>query len=156
MAQQLEMSVLRGAQAGLSRGPVRLYRNNVGMGWQGSSRRVGAEDLADCRAALRPGDLILRAPRPLHAGLDVGSGDLIGWKSQVVTPAMVGRTVAVFASLEAKRPRGGRIEPAQRTWRQLVTRAGGIAGVFRSTEEARAILESPLGCYHESTLTETP
>jgi|688.fasta_scaffold05261_20 hypothetical protein len=143
MAQQLEMPIVRDAWAQLSRGNVRLFRNNVGMAWQGQTRRVTATDLAECRAMLRPGDLIIRAPRPLHAGLDVGSGDLIGWQRQVVTPDLVGSTIARFVSLEGKRTRGGRIATAQRTWRDLVVRSGGIAGVFRSTEEARAILEGP-------------
>jgi hypothetical protein len=142
MAQQLEMPIVRDAWAQLSRGNVRLFRNNVGMAWQGQTRRVTPNDLAECRAMLRPGDLIIRAPRPLHAGLDVGSGDLIGWRQQVITSDLVGTTVARFVSLEGKRPRGGRIATAQRTWRDLVASAGGIAGVFRSVAEARGILDA--------------
>jgi hypothetical protein len=141
MTDRLEMPILREAQSALSRGDVRLFRNNVMMAWQGQTRRVTPNDLAECRAMLRPGDLIIRAPRPLHAGLDVGSGDLIGWRRQVITPDQVGSIIARFVSLEGKRTRGGRIAAAQRTWRDLVARSGGIAGVFRSTEEARAILE---------------
>jgi hypothetical protein len=142
MAQQLEMPVVRNVREQLSRGNVRLFRNNVGMAWQGQTRRVSANDLAECRALLRPGDLIIRAPRPLHAGLDVGSGDLIGWRQQVITPDLVGSTIARFVSLEGKRSHGGRIATAQRTWRDLVAGAGGIAGVFRSVEEARGILDT--------------
>lgn len=140
MPTQLEMPIVRDVREALSRGGVRLFRNNVGMGWQGQVKRVTAEELGDCRAMLRPGDLIIRAPRPLHAGLDVGSGDLIGWRRTEVTPAMVGQTFAQFASLEGKRPRGGRLDKHQATWRDLVIRSGGIAGTFRSVEEAKAVL----------------
>lgn len=138
---QLEIPVMRQAWKALSRGPIRLFRNNVGVGWQGMTSRVTRENLAKARASLRPGDLIISSPRPLHAGLDRGSGDLIGWRTMVITPDMVGRTIAQFVSAEAKRPRGGRLEPDQRTWRDLVNRAGGLAFQFVSEEEARRALE---------------
>ena len=55
-----------------------------------------------------------------------------GWKPTLVTPSMVGSTVAVFVSIECKRP-GWHIIPsdrrahAQAKWLELVARAGGIA-----------------------------
>ena len=73
-------------------------------------------------------------------GLARGSGDLIGWRTVVVTPDMVGQQLAVFTSIEIKTPIG-RIAPAQQHWLQAVRSAGGIAGVARSVADALAILE---------------
>jgi hypothetical protein len=131
----------------LSRGPIRLFRNNVGQGWAGGTRgrkpvRVTHENLQMARADLRPGDVVVPSGRPLHAGLDRGSGDGIGWLSVEVTTEMVGRTVAVFVSVETKAT-DGRMRPDQRTWLELVRRAGGIGIVARSAEEARAQLVFP-------------
>ena len=79
--------------------------------------------------------------RPVRFGLGaeskalsevLASSDLIGWKPTLVTPSMVGSTVAVFVSVECKRP-GWHIVPsdrrahAQAKWLELVARAGGIA-----------------------------
>ncbi len=59
------------------------------------------------------------------------SGDLIGWEPHVVVPEDVGRTLAVFLSVEVKRPgwvasRDPRY-PAQARWAALVNRCGGRA-----------------------------
>ena len=99
----------------LSRGPVRLFRNNVGR-------------LPDPRTG-----------RLVTFGLAPGSADLIGWRSLVITPDMVGQRVAVFCSIEVKAPRG-RVRPDQAAWLAAVQSAGGIAGVARSPEDAAAIL----------------
>lgn len=106
---------------------VRLFRQNVGMAWIGDWTR------------LRDGSVLIRNPRPLHAGLVKGSGDLIGWTSIEITPEMVGRRVAVFTSLEGKEG-SGRANEAQRNWLQAVNDAGGIAGIVRSEEDARALI----------------
>lgn len=70
----------------------------------------------------------------------VGAGDLLGRLSIVITPEMVGQTVAVFCSLEAKRSSGGRVSDEQSNWGEQTTNAGGIYGVFRSEEEAERII----------------
>jgi len=123
----------------LSRGPVRLFRNNVGTGWAGPSARVTPGNLAATRANLRPGDVVVRNSRPLHAGLATGSGDLIGWRSTLIQPHHLGETIAQFVSLELKAPRG-RVSPEQRAWAETVAGHGGIAGVVRSVEEAEVML----------------
>lgn len=102
---------------------VRLFRNNVGMGWIGDHTRRS------------DGSVLVRNARPLHAGLIVGSGDYIGWTSYVVRPEDVGRTLAVFTSVEAK-DGGGRMRDDQRRWRDNVRAAGGIAIEARSPEDA--------------------
>jgi hypothetical protein len=99
-----------------TRSDLRLFRNQVGQ-------------LPDPRTG-----------RPVQFGLARGSADLIGWRTVVVTPEMVGQRIAVFTSLEIKTPTG-RLAPAQRAWLGVVHQAGGIAGVARSVSDALAIVE---------------
>ena len=60
----------------------------------------------------------------------IKSADWIGWRKVVVTPDMVGQTLAVFASVEMKeagwRYSGAGREAAQMTWAQLVAASGGV------------------------------
>jgi hypothetical protein len=74
--------------------------------------------------------------RYITYGLCPGSSDLIGW-----TPVKIGdRTLAVFTALEIK-TRTGRTSPEQDRFIEAVVRAGGIAGVARSIDDARRIIE---------------
>lgn len=98
------------------RGDVRLFRNQVGQ-------------LPDPRTG-----------RPVQFGLAKGSADLVGWKTIEITPDMVGLSVAQFVSLEVKAPKG-RPTASQSAWMNAVESAGGIAGIARSVEEARGIIE---------------
>jgi hypothetical protein len=72
--------------------------------------------------------IVLANPRPLHAGLCEGSSDLIGWTAD-------GR----FAAVEVKSARG-RVRDSQRAFIEAVLRAGGVAGVARTLEDAQRIL----------------
>jgi len=69
-----------------------------------------------------------------------GGADLIGWKPVVITEKMVGSTLAVFCAVEVKRP-GGKVSESQQRFLDAVNRAGGMAGVARSPEEALKITE---------------
>lgn len=69
-----------------------------------------------------------------------GAGDWIGWRSVTITPAMVGRRVALFANIEAKSP-GRNADPDQSAFIDYVLAAGGIAGVAHSATEALAIIQ---------------
>lgn len=100
---------------------VKLFRNNVGV-------------------------LLDKTGRPVRYGLAnespdinrvIKSGDLIGWRSVLITHADVGRTIAQFLSRECKaagwtpapptdRHRFAH-EQAQRAWANLVNEAGGDA-----------------------------
>jgi hypothetical protein len=112
-----ETAIVADVRLKLSRGDVRLFRNNVGK-------------LQD------------RNGMWVAYGLAVGSADLIGFKSVEITPDMVGKRVAVFASLEGKAP-GKRPTDEQRAWREMISRHGGIAGTFYSVDDARKILNVP-------------
>ncbi len=66
------------------------------------------------------------------------SSDLIGWRTVTVTPEMVGRTVAIFCTFEAKpsdwRPAlsGEKFdhEQAQMRWIDMVVAAGGEGAIL--------------------------
>lgn len=120
-------------------GDTRLWRNNVGTGWAGRSTTATASNLHALAASLRPGDVIVRGGRPLHAGLCPGSSDLIGYRTVTITPEMVGQELAVFAAVEVKSSTG-RPTAEQTAFVEHVRQAGGRAGIARSVPEAEVIL----------------
>ena len=108
---------------------VRLFRNNVGLGYMGTVARE------------EPPIIVLRNYRHVKYGLHVGSSDLIGWRSIEITPDMVGKRIAVFASVEVK-TETGKPTDEQKNWIDQVRKAGGIAGVVRSVDDAVRLLET--------------
>jgi hypothetical protein len=94
-------------------GPARLWRNNVGA-------------LRDQRGQL------------VRYGLCPGSSDLIGLRTVVVTPDMVGQRIALFCAVEVKDR--GRPTEQQQAFINLVQQAGGRAGIARSVPDALSIL----------------
>lgn len=108
-----EMTVLRRVMDACCRGPVRLWRNNVGA----------LED---------------KTGRIVRYGLCKGSSDLIGYRVVEVTPDMVGQRLAVFVALEVKDK--GRLTAEQAQFLAVVRGAGGIAAEVRSVEDAERAL----------------
>ena len=98
----------------VSRGPVRLWRNNTGM-------------LRDQHG------------RPVTFGLCPGSADLIGYTTIEVTPDMVGQRLAVFTAVEVKSPTG-KPTAEQAAFLDHIRQAGGRAGIARSVDEAMRIV----------------
>jgi hypothetical protein len=115
---------------------ARLWRNNVGTFFQGEAQYV-REDGELFR--LSRGDVVLRKKRVVKCGLLEGSSDLVGAVPIIVTQEMVGHTVAVFCTPEAKRL-DGHPTKEQRSWIEMVNGIGGIAFVFDSVESARELL----------------
>ncbi|RUX02529.1 hypothetical protein EOA27_32080 [Mesorhizobium sp. M2A.F.Ca.ET.037.01.1.1] len=72
---------------------------------------------------------------PIKAGLCPGSGDIIGLKSIVITPDMVGRRVAVFGSWEVK-DGTGRPSKEQAHFAGFIADAGGIGAIIKSEADA--------------------
>ena len=68
--------------------------------------------------------------RWLTSGLCTGSSDLIGWSPTVVTPEMVGKTVAIFTAIECKSIKG-RLTKEQQNFLKRVRAAGGVAKLAR-------------------------
>lgn len=123
-----EISIQRRVMLGLGSMPdCRMFRNNVGMGYQG---RVVSRDKKT---------LILSDYRQIVYGLHPGSSDLIGFRRIKIEPAMVGATVAVFSAVEVKQP-GEKPRVDQQCFIDTVTTFGGIAGVVTSVSEAKELI----------------
>jgi hypothetical protein len=116
-----ENAVRNNIMLDLGHGDVRLYRNNIGA-YQDPHDPAGK--------------------RWITYGVgNPGGSDLIGYKSIVITPDMVGQRVAVFVAIETKAEFGGREEDDQKTFIANVKAAGGLAGFARSVDEGRSILD---------------
>lgn len=115
MAHSYEQAIQNDIRLELGHGDTRLFRNNTGC-------------LRNDRG------------RIVCFGLAKGSSDLVGWKTIEITPEMVGHTVAVFAAIEVKDK--GRPTSEQRRFVSAVQAAGGLAGIARSVDEAREILQT--------------
>ena len=114
-----ETNLLKLIQLEASNRGYRLFRNNTGLGWVGKSIHISKP----ITMTLMPGDVVVRAARPLHAGLVEGSSDLVGWDK-------TGR----FTAFEIKTPQG-RLTPEQRNFLDAVNAAGGDGRCVRSIEE---------------------
>jgi hypothetical protein len=130
-----EIDEMRRMMLALSKERSRVFRNNVAQGVVGNPIVWVRSEAEAQSVAVRPGDAVVRHARVLHAGLFTGSHDLIGWTPVEITPALVGRTLGVFTSIEAKFGRG-KMTPEQETWLAGVERAGGITGVAFSADQA--------------------
>lgn len=109
-----EQTLLKKFLVEFSRLGGRLFRNNTGKAYAGV-------------AARQPdGSVHIKNPRVFHGGLCVGSSDLIGWSSILVTPEMVGRRVAVFTASEIKSSRKMKPTREQKAFIAAVNEAGGI------------------------------
>lgn len=126
-----------------SRGRIKLFRNNVGVGVSGKISTVAhTVDVRikehPGRVVLRPGDYIVRNGRRVTFGLFKGSSDYIGWTEVIVSPSMIGTKIAVFTGIETKTPTGT-VDDDQIHFAEVVRAAGGYAGVARSADEAIGI-----------------
>jgi hypothetical protein len=77
---------------------------------------------------------------PVRFGLCVGSSDIIGITPVMITQEMVGRCVGIFTAVEVKSATG-RTKPEQQIFLDAVKKAGGIAGVARSVEDALKLIQ---------------
>lgn len=107
---------------------VRMFRNNVGVAFQGRPKYEGHDEVT------------LLRPRRIKFGLCEGSPDLVGWKTIEITPEMVGQKMAVFVGMEVKQA-DGRVRGNQERFLKVLQAAGGIAGIVRSVEDAESIIE---------------
>lgn len=110
---------------------VKLWKNDNGLAYQGKNitRSGTSAVIGNCVA--------------FKYGLGVGTPDLIGCKSIVITPEMVGKRIAVFVGIEVKTEKGRLSEP-QKNFLAMLKEQGGITGVARSVEEAREIIGSEI------------
>lgn len=114
-----ESDIQNAIMIALSSAGCTVWRQNVGTGWQGKMSRTAT------------GRIIIDDPRPLHAGLSVGSSDIIGMMPD-------GRFLAVEVKTST-----GRVTAEQQRFIEAVIRKGGAAGVARCVEDALRIIS---GC----------
>lgn len=128
----METNLLKLIQLAAAKVSARLFRNNVAQAWVGNAKRVS------------PNSVLIVDARPLHAGLCVGSSDLIGWTEVKITPEMVGKKIAVFTAIEGKT---GRLRPTQEQANFItqVRNAGGFAGVARDPNDITTIITQSHG-----------
>lgn len=94
---------------------IRLWRNNVGSMTDKNGQMV-------------------------TFGLCPGSSDLIGLESVIVTPDMVGKTIARFLAIEVKSEKGKASE-SQSKFLEMVQSLGGVGILARSSEEVEKNLK---------------
>jgi hypothetical protein len=114
-----EIELMRAIQVKASELGCRLWRNNNGIGWVGPQVRVSHPQMI----MMRPGDVLIRNALPLHAGLGVGSSDLIGITDH-----------GSFLACEVKAPKGRPTE-GQESFIDMVKRLGGIGVIAKSVED---------------------
>ena len=134
-----EGKIWRDIRDKLSKGAMRLFRNEVGNGVAIRHKHPFTRQAiitACCELAAKMGGSGAR----IHFGLTVGSGDLIGFRSVVITKEMVGQKLAVFTSCETKTATG-KVREEQVNWQRFVNEAGGIAVIARSVEDAENKLQ---------------
>ena len=117
---------------------ITLFRNHVAQGVTGKITKCTAEEA------------IVQFPTRANFGLCKGSSDLIGWKTVLITPEMVGQKIAVFTALEIKRegwtpPKESNSKDfehyaTQLNFIQQVLKSGGFAGFAQDTEDALLIV----------------
>lgn len=111
-----ETPIMRNAMLALSKWGARVFRNNVGLAVFVDRRGV---------------------ERRVKYGLCTGSSDIIGFVPVVITPDMVGQTVAVFLAVETKDEAA--TTEGQGNFIAMVRRFGGRAGIAKSDEDAIAV-----------------
>lgn len=105
-----------------------LFRVNVGTAWAGS--RVDK---------LPGGRVLIHDARPFSTGLPPGFSDTFGLVKTIITPEMVGGVIGQFLAGEVKTD-SGRVSPKQAAFLQAISSNGGRAGVWRSAEDALALV----------------
>lgn len=111
-----ETAIVNDIMKSLSRQGVTLFRNVRGMFLTPDGKRKVAAGL-----------------------LAPGASDLIGFRRVVVTPEMVGKTVAVAVFVEVK-TKIGRVSIEQSDFISFAKENGAIAGVCRSSGEAENLI----------------
>lgn len=105
-----------------------LFRVNVGQAWTGA------------RIERLPGNRVLiYDARPFTTGLPPGFSDTFGLVQTRITEDMVGGIIGQFIAGEVKTS-SGRVSDKQAAFLQAIQSNGGRAGVWRSVEDATAMV----------------
>jgi hypothetical protein len=131
-----EANLMRKIQMYVTELGHRLFRNNVGVGYQGKAIEYKQRG----SVAVYPGDVLIRQARRVRYGLCKGSSDLLGWTTVTIEHKHLGMRLAIFTAIEVK-TQSGRLSKEQRDFLTAVKSQGGIAGIARGTEDAAEIIE---------------
>lgn len=129
-----EGKIWRDIRDKLSRGPLRLFRNECGNGVAVRHKHPHTRQ-AIISACIELAAKMGGSAGRIHFGLTTGSSDLIGLKTITITPEMVGCRIAQFVGVETKTATGSMREE-QKRWLAFVNQAGGLAIVARDLAEA--------------------
>lgn len=116
----------------------KLWRLNSGKAWVSD----GGKPIPQ-----QNGAILLPAPaHPIALGFSMtngkpvaGAGDLIGYTKVLITADMVGKTLPVFTTVDAKTDKG-RISDDQDSFAHTIADAGGVAGFAWDEESAVEII----------------
>jgi hypothetical protein len=122
-----ERDVERAIRLALSRGNTRLFRQHVGLFWQGEA------------FPQKDGTVVLRNARRIDVGFE-GQPDEGGWTTVTITPEMVGQRIAIAVQLEIKRSRGAHRRKKQKEFIAFAKAMGVRAGFAASVEDAEKIV----------------
>lgn len=120
-------------------GECLMFRANVGTGWQGAGKPVRFS--RETHIVAQRGDVLLKQARPFDTGLPKGFSDLFGLTKITITENMVGKQIGVFYAMEVKDKASASVDQAN--FLAAVKANGGIAGIAKSTEDARRIVRKP-------------
>jgi len=138
----LETTIVNNILKDISPFGVRLFKNVRGVFYT----IEGVKALIAAAMSLNPARIKQAAQqlRMTTAGLLAsGASDLIGFTPVVITPEMVGQTLAVFTACEIKTA-DGRVSKEQADFTNFVRQSGGFGGIARNAEDARKIMRIPV------------
>ncbi len=137
MSEHKTQNDIRNALAGM----CLLFRANVGKGWTGN-KIFKAERMQP--VVLQPGDVVIRQARPFDTGLPPGFGDLFGLVARTITADDVGSTIGVYVAADVKSATGKETDK-QSAYLRAVNDNGGVAGIWRTVEDALATISRAKG-----------
>jgi ribosomal protein S19 len=122
-----ETKIQRQIMVQMSQSGATVFRNETGSFWTGKVIHKDNRTVTLANASMIP------------CGLCIGSPDIVGWKSLIVTEDMIGDKIAQFVGTEVK-TKNGRPTKEQINFINRLLDAGGIAGVARSPQDAVDLL----------------
>lgn len=131
-----EANFMRKIQLHISKLGHRLFRNNVGLAFQGRAKEFKQRT----QVTVEPGDVVISGARRVRYGLCKGSSDLVGWTAVTIEAKHIGMRLAIFTALEIK-TENGKLSEDQRNFLRAVKLAGGFAGVAKDVDGAAEIVE---------------
>lgn len=134
-----ETDLMRRIMRRFSKATIRLFRNSVGGAWHATPDNTFVRKVPGTGPTVT-----LKNARFIKYGLAEGSHDLIGFREIVIMPWHVGKTIAQFISFETKSLKGKPTIP-QLAFLHTVKKAGGLAAIVKTEQEAEAELASGVG-----------